>query len=195
MVPLTHLVLTQNNIIVVNPRPDIPDHLQYDVVVTDFGLSVLHDARSKEQHSIRAGYLRAPEQISPEDHGRESVRPTYKSDVFTFAALCYQVSPFKTCNTLREKVYPFLQLYTTVSPYHEKVTNHMMEKAISQLEPLDRETTVMVNNQPVPVRIPDDLWDIIQMCWKGPDERPDARIIEERLKCMERAIPFSVPSQ
>lgn len=77
-----------------NPRPNDPDNGELNVVLTDFGLSVLHEADSRQQGSLRAGNFEAPEQIDPQRFGVTSTtgRPTEKSDIFTFAALCYEVS-------------------------------------------------------------------------------------------------------
>lgn len=76
-----------------NARPGVTNSLDFDILLSDFGLSVIQDANSRQFASLRAGLLRAPEQLAPDKYGilDKKERPTAESDIFTFAALCYEV--------------------------------------------------------------------------------------------------------
>lgn len=62
------------------------------------------------------------------------------------------------------------------------------DMAISNLKPLDREVTVKVGRENIPVVIPDNLWEIIERCWTAPDARPSLDWIEEKLKAMQGSL-------
>lgn len=76
-----------------NTRPDIVNNLELDILLTDFGLSVIQDANSRQFASTRAGVFRTPEQLDPVKYDVRSKRgrPTAQSDIFSFASLCYTV--------------------------------------------------------------------------------------------------------
>lgn len=65
-------------------------------LVSDFGLSVFHADSSNNYSSRRDGHPRfqAPEIIDPEKFKAQSLsgRPTFRSDVYSFACFCYEVS-------------------------------------------------------------------------------------------------------
>ncbi|KAK7692290.1 hypothetical protein QCA50_003915 [Cerrena zonata] len=164
---VVHGDLHPGNVIVVNPRPKDQDHLEFDIVLADFGLSVIREANSNQQGSIRGGAVLAPEQMPFELDSRPG-RPTVESDIFMFAALCFQ-------------------LYTTRSIYPTMMA-HNKNRAISALRPLDREVIVDVPGGDAPVVIPDELWEIIERCWTVAEDRPSLNWIEEKLKRMQGSL-------
>ncbi|KAK7692252.1 hypothetical protein QCA50_003877 [Cerrena zonata] len=162
-----HGDLHPGNVIVVNPQPKDQDHLEFDIVLADFGLSVIREANSKQQGSIRGGAVRAPEQMPFELDSRPG-RPTVESDIFMFAALCFQL-------------YTTLPIYPTMDMYNKA-------RAVSVLKPLDREVIVGVPGGNAPVVIPDELWEIIERCWTVAEDRPSLDWIEEKLKRMQGSL-------
>ncbi|KAK7692295.1 hypothetical protein QCA50_003920 [Cerrena zonata] len=167
---VVHGDLHPGNVIVVNRRPKEKGHFEFDIVLTDFGLSVIREANSNQQGSTRGGAVLAPEQIRGDDS--PCGRPTVQSDIFTFAALCFH-------------------LYTTRSIYPAMMA-HNKNRAISALRPLDREVTVKVRAEDFLVIIPDELWEIIEKCWTVAEDRPSLNWIEEKLKGMQGSLS-SVP--
>ncbi|KAL4245974.1 EKC/KEOPS complex subunit BUD32 [Abortiporus biennis] len=73
----------------------------WEVQLADFGLSVIAEAHSNQYGSTRGGAIRwvAPELITPETYNRVSTRPTYASDIYSFACIC-------------------VELYTRRNPWH-----------------------------------------------------------------------------
>ncbi|THH29984.1 hypothetical protein EUX98_g4198 [Antrodiella citrinella] len=59
----------------------------WTVKLADFGMSLFADTSSNSYGSVRGGCVRwlAPEIIDPESFGSQSSRPTYASDVYSFA--------------------------------------------------------------------------------------------------------------
>ncbi|KAK7692292.1 hypothetical protein QCA50_003917 [Cerrena zonata] len=163
---VVHGDLHSGNVIVVNRRPGEKDHFEFDIVLADFGLSVIREANSNQQGSIRGGGVLAPEQMRDDDS--PCGRPTVQSDIFTFAALCYR-------------------LYTTRSIYPNMMA-HNKDRAIFALRPLDREVTVKVQGEDVLVVIPDELWEIIEKCWTVAEDRPSLDWIGEKLKGMQGSL-------
>lgn len=60
-----------------------------EVRLADFGLSVFADGASNHYASVRAGATKwlAPEMIDPEEFDSQSTRPTFRSDVYSFACV------------------------------------------------------------------------------------------------------------
>ncbi|KAK7681805.1 hypothetical protein QCA50_015152 [Cerrena zonata] len=164
----THGNLHSGNVLVVNPQPN-SRHLQFDIVLTDFGLGIIQEVNNLQQGSSQGRLVQAPEQIHPDSNTQ---RPTAKSDIFTFAALCFH-------------------LYTTRPIYPALEGNNYeirRDRAILSLEPLDREVTVKVQRENIQVVIPDELWEIIERCWTVPEDRPTLDWIEEKLKGMQGSL-------
>lgn len=63
------------------------------IKLSDFGLSVFADGSSKSYASMRAGNPRwlAPELIDPDEFGLDSRRPTFCSDIYSFACVLTEV--------------------------------------------------------------------------------------------------------
>ena len=61
--------------------------------VTDFGLAVFQGEMSRVFRSNRGGnhHWLAPEILKPELFNVTSTRPTTRSDVYSFAMVCYEV--------------------------------------------------------------------------------------------------------
>ena len=62
--------------------------------LTDFGLALIYDATAYSYSSIHGGGAvrwKAPELIDPEECGADSARPTYKSDVYSYACVVIEV--------------------------------------------------------------------------------------------------------
>ncbi|KAK7692239.1 hypothetical protein QCA50_003864 [Cerrena zonata] len=163
--------LHSRNVLVVNTRPNDHDHFGFDIVLSDFTFSVIQEADSLQQGERRGGLIRAPEQIHRSSES-DSDRPTEKSDVFNFAALCFEL--YTT-----EPIYPAMKEHNYQSERDE---------AISDLKPLDREVTVNLKGNDIPVVIPDELWEIIERCWTVPEDRPTLNWIEAKLKGMQGSI-------
>ena len=68
------------------------DH-DMEVKLADFGLSVFADGASNSYASVRAGATRwlAPELIDPAEFGKQSSRPTFMSDIYSFACVVIEV--------------------------------------------------------------------------------------------------------
>ena len=61
--------------------------------LSDFGLSVFAEGKSKNYASLRGGADRwlAPELLDPERFGFHDDRPTYAGDIYSFACVCLEV--------------------------------------------------------------------------------------------------------
>lgn len=61
--------------------------------LADFGLAVFAESMSNANSSKRDGNIRwmAPELINAEQFGGTSCRPTYESDIYSFAIVCVEV--------------------------------------------------------------------------------------------------------
>lgn len=62
--------------------------------LTDFGMSLISEATANNYGSIHGGGAMrwsAPEVLDPEVFGLETGRPTFDSDVFSFACTCFEV--------------------------------------------------------------------------------------------------------
>ena len=67
---------------------------QGHVQLSDFGLSLIAEATAYQYGSSHGGgavYWTAPELIDCEEFGLENSRPTFQSDVFSFAFTCIEV--------------------------------------------------------------------------------------------------------
>lgn len=64
--------------------------------LSDFGLAVFAEGRSKNYASLRGGAERwlAPELLHPERFGFHDDRPTYAGDIYSFACVCLEVRYF-----------------------------------------------------------------------------------------------------
>ncbi|KAI0071030.1 kinase-like protein [Panus rudis PR-1116 ss-1] len=123
--------------------------------LSDFGLSVFANERSKSFRSLRGGVEQwlAPEILDPEQYGKTSSRPTYTSDVFAFGMVC-------------------IELYTQQQPFPDLTTSHQIRKRI-----LDR------GRPERPILMSDTVWSLTTACWDhDPANRPRIRSV---LKTME----------
>lgn len=73
-------------------QPNILLDADKNVQIADFGLTTYADSQSKALMSTRAGnpMWMAPELIAQRQN--QSVRPTYASDLYSFAMVCFEVS-------------------------------------------------------------------------------------------------------
>ncbi|KIP07946.1 hypothetical protein PHLGIDRAFT_39445, partial [Phlebiopsis gigantea 11061_1 CR5-6] len=113
------------------------------VVVTDFGLSVYADSQSKALMSTRGGSQRwsAPEITLNQNRPGHSVRPTYASDIWSFAMVCFE-------------------LFTLDAPWGSTMSETAVQKALSKRQ-----------HPPRPALLTNDaLWTIVQRCC-APDPR------------------------
>ena len=71
---------------------------QDGVRLTDFGMALIAEATAYNYASVHGGGAvrwTAPEVINPGEFGLLTSRPTYASDVYSFACVCIEVShPF-----------------------------------------------------------------------------------------------------
>lgn len=68
------------------------------VRLTDFGMALIADATAYNYASIHGGGAtrwQAPELIDPEEFGFTTSRPTYASDVYSFACICTEVGQIR----------------------------------------------------------------------------------------------------
>ena len=63
--------------------------------LADFGMALIADATAYNYGSVHGGGAvrwKAPELLDPEELGLPTSRPTFASDVYSFACTCVQVS-------------------------------------------------------------------------------------------------------
>ncbi|THH32590.1 hypothetical protein EUX98_g1593 [Antrodiella citrinella] len=117
----------------------------YHVHLADFGLAVFADGASNNYGSMRGGALRwlSPELIDPEELGLESSRPTYASDIYSFACL-----------------------YTSQSPFFGMPDGTVLVRVLAGKRP--KRPTFHGG-----VEMTDALWDILNRCWaQSASDRP-----------------------
>ncbi|KAL4248619.1 Serine/Threonine Kinase and Pseudokinase [Abortiporus biennis] len=145
----------------------------WNVQLADFGLSVIADAQSNECGSVRGGAVRwqAPEIVFPvpDMYGRESTRPTYACDIYSFACVC-------------------IELYTRKDPWHNLSS---IAKVCISLKSKERPERSDSSILPQGVHYTDNLWSITEQCWKelnvndNTDIRPSATQLVEFMKSLE----------
>ncbi|KAG6865041.1 hypothetical protein C0991_005534 [Blastosporella zonata] len=96
----------------------------------------------------------APERLIPEKFGLKSANATFASDVFSFGMLSIEV-------------------YTGLPPYHEF---ERQETAILR---------IIAGRYPErPHNIPDQVWPIVEHCWKAKSTRPSILSVYNSLACI-----------
>ncbi|KAH8101163.1 kinase-like domain-containing protein, partial [Cristinia sonorae] len=138
----------------------------------DFGLSVLADSVfgfelpyvdiSTLSHGGGATRWLAPELIDPEQYGLKFSRPTFRTDVYAFSMLAIETSA------------SLMQL-----PFPDMRDSAILRHVLSGRRPF---RPSLPDGSP----IPDELWDLIAMCWShNPEDRPP---IEHVVKAMEDIV-------
>ncbi|TCD61785.1 hypothetical protein EIP91_007939 [Steccherinum ochraceum] len=125
----------------------------WNAQLADFGLAVFADGVSHNYGSLRGGAARwlSPELLDPEQFGLESSRPTYASDVYSYACVC-------------------IELYTSDAPFHELLEATAMLRVLSGRRP--PRPSFLGGKQDVS-KMPDALWSLIERCWaQDADQRP-----------------------
>ncbi|KAK7692238.1 hypothetical protein QCA50_003863 [Cerrena zonata] len=165
---IVHGDLHPQNILVVSAHPDIKKNLLYDILITDFGLSVYADGTSLQNNSIRGG---RPEYMAPELHfpAPHTERPTVRTDAFAWAGCAFA-------------------LYTTRNPYSELDSSFAISTTILQLDLPSNKLKFELGGMTRIVSVPSELWRIIVDCWKDDDRLTIDQIIT-RLQPIQGMIP------
>ncbi|KAK7062516.1 Rho guanine nucleotide exchange factor [Paramarasmius palmivorus] len=134
--------------------------------IGDFGLSYVAEGeilRMTSTSAFSGGTPRwlAPELLSP------SSRPSYKSDIYAFGCVCYEI-------------------YTGLRPFHDLLYDAAVLLQIMQGNRPSRP-------QDLP-ELDDDVWALIQRCWAAePTSRPDIEEIRSRLDALFGAVEPAPP--
>ncbi|TCD67327.1 hypothetical protein EIP91_000248 [Steccherinum ochraceum] len=131
-----------------------------DIKLTDFGMSVTADGTPYNYGSVHGGGAvrwTAPELIEPEEFGLPNRRPTFQSDVYSFACVC-------------------IELYSLRPPWNDLQRDYQVIKKVVDRERPARPTL------PEGGKVADDMWALISACWSHhPQQRPSARTLVYQL--------------
>jgi len=130
----------------------------WTVKLADFGLSLFAEGTSNSFGSARGGAVRwlAPELIDPESFGVESTRPTYASDVYSFA-----------CTVI--------ELYTSEAPFARSSEVAVLGLVLGGKRP---ERPCFHGGE----QMMDELWFVLRSCWAHlSTDRPNAEDIFQEL--------------
>ncbi|KAJ7586502.1 kinase-like domain-containing protein [Mycena floridula] len=135
--------------------------------IMDFGLSTISASQmiTSSASSNNAGTVawQAPEIL--EHHGRNN----QKSDMYSFACVCYEV-------------------FTGKSPFCEQ---EMVREMAIMLKVLRGERPM----RPASSKLNDTVWNCMEACWKhNPDERPTAKEVVQQLSAMPEVSGLDRPS-
>ena len=147
-------------------------------------MSVISESTSGNYWSIHGGgAIRwiAPELLDPQTFGLSTARPTFSSDMYSFAMTAIEVEfsiSFCTCESVLTSF--ILQLYTGQKPFHESVFHDL--HVISP---------VMKGERPArPEIMSDGVWLVTQRCWSQElSRRPKAVIVAEAMDIVHRGLP------
>lgn len=141
-------------------------------MLTDFGLAVFASEHSNALGSLRGGseLWQAPELLDPALFGLTSFRPTYKSDLFSFACLCIEVSTEPHHQHVYHSRTQF-QLYTQEAPFAELTIMTARRRVTKGERP-------PCPSAPAHQSMCDELWDVVQLSWRHlASERPTADFV------------------
>ncbi|TCD70706.1 hypothetical protein EIP91_002082 [Steccherinum ochraceum] len=132
----------------------------HTIRLTDFGMSVTSDGTPYRHGSLHGGgALRwaAPELMDADEFGLGARRPTFQSDVYSFACVCYE-------------------LYARQPPFAELNPDYLVMRAVmKQQRPLRPKL-------PDGNAIPDGVWTLTSQSWAHtPSERPTAHMLVSTL--------------
>ncbi|TCD71936.1 hypothetical protein EIP91_000068 [Steccherinum ochraceum] len=139
------------------------------VRLTDFGMAVIAEATSYQYASNHGGgALRwtAPELIDPEQLGLKSSRPTFASDIYSFACTC-------------------VEFYSRHPPFHD-LTERQITTRILRGDRPERPRRFL----PVDDIVADAVWNLLTDCWGEHDKRPAADQVA-RTFCRISLLPHS----
>ncbi|KAI0789938.1 kinase-like domain-containing protein [Abortiporus biennis] len=128
--------------------------------LTDFGMAVYSQATSQMYGSARGGNQAwmAPEQLDPKSFGLTSLRPTVRSDIYSFGGVC-------------------IELYTGEPPRKMALSN----QSISELDKNERKKIVkgQLPDRPhffdTKTKMDQKIWEVVTHCLaRQPHERPTA---------------------
>ncbi|KAH8091683.1 kinase-like domain-containing protein [Cristinia sonorae] len=130
------------------------------VCLTDFGMALISEGTGYNYGSIHGGGATrwtAPELIDPEAFGLESTRPTFPSDIYSFAMTA-------------------VELYTGQPPFPDVNDRQVSRKVVGGLRP---PRPVVADGIP----ISDAIWSLLQSCWSEKiATRPISSVVVEALK-------------
>ncbi|TCD63488.1 hypothetical protein EIP91_005347 [Steccherinum ochraceum] len=133
--------------------------------LTDFGMTLISDATANSYGSIHGGGAMrwsAPEVLDPEVFGLDSGRPTFDSDVFSFACTCFEI-------------------YSGAPPFHELNDSQVARRFVRGLRP-SRPVSPDGDN------LPDLLWSLIERGWaQKAAERPSVQTLVGILEMIARS--------
>jgi len=139
----------------------------------DFGLSLVAEGTGYNYGSVHGGGAirwTAPELIDPEEFDLMDSRPTFKSDVFSFAMTC-------------------IELYTGRPPFPELEHHGMVQKQILTGRRPNRPTFDDGRT------MSDTLWSLMQSCWSTiAAERPSAGEVAQVLAGVVKDSPLRPPA-
>lgn len=142
---------------------------EWNAHLADFGLAVFADGASNNYGSMSGGAVRwlSPELIDPEQFGLQSSRPTYASDVYSFACLCIEVSIYPHRRSdINPTTSGFIQLYTSQSPFLGVSDGTVLVRVLSGVRP--KRPTFHGGAE-----MSDALWSLVSRCWaQSPSDRP-----------------------
>ncbi|THH28464.1 hypothetical protein EUX98_g5719 [Antrodiella citrinella] len=119
------------------------------ICLTDFGMALIAEASGYNYASAHGGgavYWQAPEVIDHEAFGLPSSRPTFASDVYSFACTC-------------------IELYTGLAPFSDLTLVQYSRRILNGLRPPRPQLYDGT-------AVPDAIWEVIKACWTN---RAEAR--------------------
>ena len=121
----------------------------------------------------------APEILRPEAFKLSRVRHTSASDMYSFGLVCWQVSSSFQYNILPLPMANSAQIYTGEIPFQEYNQYSVIFQIVEGKHPTRLSSKT---------RVPDDLWTILEACWKF---RPEGRPTSHELRLSHMWDPAS----